>query len=522
MDINAQKTIQRTRIVLISSAMVLSMNCFAEDEKITSLIQLNDSELSEVQGQALMSLSYLAPTDATNPMRNITSNNIGFYKLGLEAKLELNANIRNLQLGCGGSKGAGTCDIDIKNLALSGLPDSYDSNGVPVYNNRRASTSGELINPFIEFAISNPNSASVREVKGLRFSAEKISALLTAGLSNGQTPSTTDGIQSLSGFMRVAPTTGTAKTAQTKFGLTPNQQLGGVARLCVGLINDCLIADTDINFVSKPLSSASTGITVPSVSTNFDLPAFTINGSRQKIAVVNNILTKINSIPIAADSAGQFNPSLFTNDILEVGLNCNGVNGRGCGLITLLKPQARFRMGTDSVINNLNMKIDFEQSLSMFHNIPLEGTGGYLSLQQIALLWPGAYLAPSDSSKNNLSLMSKNTDVAQPGWWMSFAKPIELGHLNVTNPIILDDNILGQVANRVTETLTPNYIDKPKATASNLGQVVSLLLNNPLTSKIVADLNSATQSNPVYFKLQNQRLGNQEVVSNCYGSLKFC
>lgn len=118
--------------------------------------------------------------------------------------------------------------------------------------------------------------------------------------------------------------------------------------------------------------------------------------------------------------------------------------------------------------------------------------------------------------------MSKNTDVAQPGWWMSFAKPIELGHLNVTNPIILDDNILGQVANRVTETLTPSYIDKPKATASNLGQVVSLLLNNPLTSKIVADLNSATQLNPVYFKLQNQRLGNQEVVSNCYGSLRFC
>lgn len=522
MDICNRKTIKTAMVVLASTVFFLSVSCFANDEKVSSLIQLDDTELSEVKGQALMSLSYLAPRDSANPMRNVTSNNIGFYKLGVEAELELNANIRNLQLGCGGSKGGGACDIDIKNLALSGLPDFYDLNGVPVYSKGRASTSAKLINPFMELAISNPNSASTREVKGIRFSAEQISALLTAGLANNQSPSTTDGIQSLSGFMRIAQTTGTASTAQTKFGLTQNQQLGGVARLCVGIINDCAVANTDINFVSKPFSSASTGITVPSVSTDFVLPAFTINGSRQKVAVVNNILTKIDKIPIAADSAGQFNPALFNSDLLEVDLNCRGVSGRGCNLITLLKPQARFKMGKDSAINNLNMKIDFEQSLSMFHNIPLEGTGGYLSLQQMALLWPGAYLDPSDTSKSNLAFMSKNTDVAQPGWWMSFAKPIELGHLNVTNQIILDDNILGQVADRVTETLTPNYFNKPQATASNLLQVISLLLNNPLTSKVVADLNSATMQNPIYFKLQNQRLGNQEVISNCYGKLKFC
>lgn len=510
----------RLKWFLLPFIIGISTISYAES---TSMQVLTDHELSAVNGQALMSLTYLAPTDSANPMKNITNaNNVGFYKLGLEAELALNANIKNLQLGCGGVNGAGACDIDIKNLSLSGLPDSYDSSGNPVYAAGRASTSALLTNPFIEFAITNPNSASTRAVKGFRLSAESINALLTTGISNGSSPSTTDGIQSLSGFMRVAGTTGTAKTQQTTFGLTQNQQLGGVARLCVGILGTCLLADTDINFVSKPTSTASTGITVPSVSTNFTINPFTINGVRQTKATVNDIRTVISSIPIAADSAGKYPSSLFNNDVLEVDLNCNNVSGRGCGLITLLKDTAKFKMGTDSAITNLNMKIDFEQSLSMFHNIPLTGTGGYLSVQDIALLWPGAYTDATDSNKTSLSAMSKNTDVAQPGWWMSFAKPIELGHLDVSNQIVLDDNILGQVAQRVTQTLTPDYVNKPQANATSLGAIVSLLADNPLTSKILADLGSASATNPVYFKLTNQKLGNQNVVSNCYGALKFC
>jgi hypothetical protein len=49
------------------------------------------------EGQALMSLSYIAPNDSTNleKLRD-SSSNIGFYRLGMEAKVELNANIANL------------------------------------------------------------------------------------------------------------------------------------------------------------------------------------------------------------------------------------------------------------------------------------------------------------------------------------------------------------------------------------------------------------------------------------------
>ena len=50
--------------------LVLGMmqNTFADTNKLT---ELSDTEMSKVEGQALMSLSYLAPTDTKNPMKNI-------------------------------------------------------------------------------------------------------------------------------------------------------------------------------------------------------------------------------------------------------------------------------------------------------------------------------------------------------------------------------------------------------------------------------------------------------------------
>ena len=498
-----------------------------------SLQALSDSEMSQVEGQALMSLSYLAPTDSTNPMKNISgNNNIGFYKLGLEAEIELNANIKNLQLGCGGVNGAGACDIDIKNLALSGLPDSYDSNGIPVYNDGRPSTSGKLTNPFIEFAISNPGSAATREVKGLRFSAEKISALLSAGLQNDANPSTTDGIQRLSGFLQVAGTSGTAFTQQTTFGLVSNdagaksndQQLQGVAELTACLSPFCILPIRDeIKFTSRTNDPDSKGVTVPSVDVNFNLDPFVINGKRQTQAVLTNIKARLDAIPIAANGNPLYPASMFVNDQLRVDLSCDIPSaGLVCSGITALKPNAKFKMADGSAINNINLNIDFEQSLSMFHNIPLTGTGGYLSLQSIPMLWPGAKVASSDLNKNSLLGMSQNTDVAQTGWWMSFSEPVQLGKLNVTQPIVLNNDILKQVAQRATETLMQVGPETPKAEAKGLSELLALLADQPLKSKIVVDLNSSTLINPVYVQLQNQQLGNQKVISNCYGSLKFC
>ncbi|MFW1863938.1 hypothetical protein ACG9XP_19430, partial [Acinetobacter baumannii] len=136
--------------------------------------------------------------------------NVGFFKLSLDADVELNTNIRKLQLGCGGANGAGACDIDIDNLSLSGLSNTNDG---------RASSSAKITNPFIEFAIKNPNSTALREVTGLRVSAEAIEGLLTFGTENSQTK---NGINSFSGYMVTQATGGSVSTAArpTGSGLT--------------------------------------------------------------------------------------------------------------------------------------------------------------------------------------------------------------------------------------------------------------------------------------------------------------
>jgi hypothetical protein len=87
-------------------SVLLLMSCTAFSVGIANaasgLISMSDNELVFTEGQALMSLSYIAPNDSTNleKLRD-SSSNIGFYRLGMEAKVELNANIANLQLGCG-------------------------------------------------------------------------------------------------------------------------------------------------------------------------------------------------------------------------------------------------------------------------------------------------------------------------------------------------------------------------------------------------------------------------------------
>ncbi|AWL29732.1 hypothetical protein DJ533_14755 [Acinetobacter defluvii] len=151
------------------------------NHKNTQLVQMTDEELSATQGQALYSLTR---TDNS-------SQGLSFYRLGMEAEIAINANIKKLQLGCGGVNGPGNCDIDIDNLSLTGLN--------PV-NGEYAASDAILKNPFIEFAINNPDKASTRETVGLRVGALEALGLLSIGTnSNTSDPSDDTGINSLSG-----------------------------------------------------------------------------------------------------------------------------------------------------------------------------------------------------------------------------------------------------------------------------------------------------------------------------------
>lgn len=296
-----------------------------------TLQQMTDEELAASTGQALINLSYLAPTDAGNYE---SANNIGFYKLGLEAEVELNANIKKLQLGCGGTNGAGACDIDIDNLSLSGGTATST-------NTDRASSSALLTNPFIQFAIKNPNSASTREIVGIQLSAEKVAGLLTLGESNSTTP---NGINSFSGYMKVGQATGTATTSARSMTYSDTGQA------ITGRIN-------------------ASGILLDYSSTNYNLALTSATAAltTDESVVSGNRLTSAHLNGSADISAINFSGTLAASVL--------------SGLVTLNK-------NVTGSITGLKAAVTVDENLGYIHAINLNNPAS-LSLQSQTLRWPG-------------------------------------------------------------------------------------------------------------------------------------
>ena len=148
---------------------------------------MTDEELSEVQGQALYSLG------------RQEQGGLSFYTLSMEAKIALNANIKSLQLGCGGVNGADKCDIDISSVSFGCIANSSGTCiNLPKTDTRQPdgkvqeTASGvqptqsqmkdfNLTNPFFQFAIKNPDSASTREIVGIRIGATQAEGPLSFG-----------------------------------------------------------------------------------------------------------------------------------------------------------------------------------------------------------------------------------------------------------------------------------------------------------------------------------------------------
>ena len=296
-----------------------------------TLQELSDQELAESTGQALLNLSYLAPTDAGNYE---SASNIGFYKLGLEANVELNANIKKLQLGCGGVNGANGCDIDIDNLSLSGGTATST-------NTERASSDAVLTNPFIQIAIKNPDSASTREIVGIQLSAEKVVGLLTLGESNSTTP---NGINSFSGYMKVGSATGTATTAaRTMTYSDTGQAITGRINASGVLLN---FSSTDYNLA---LSSATAALTTDEAI---------VSGNRVTTA---NLTGSADISPI--NFAGSLAASVLS------------------GLVTLNK-------NVTGSISGLKAAVTVDENLGYIHAINVNNPAS-LSLQGQAIHWPG-------------------------------------------------------------------------------------------------------------------------------------
>lgn len=106
------KSLQAGKVHFSAALFLMATMCSVFSSAL-AMTEMPDSELSDISGQALMQMGKQQGTGI--------SNDITFYKAGLDVELEINMNIKKLQLGCtAGSINGQFCDIDIDNMSLSG------------------------------------------------------------------------------------------------------------------------------------------------------------------------------------------------------------------------------------------------------------------------------------------------------------------------------------------------------------------------------------------------------------------
>ncbi len=159
----------------------------------SGLQALTDAEMGDVTGQALFVSDKIVGTGS----QATGTAGLTFYRAGLDAILEMNTNIKLLELGrTGGAPGVVPLDafgvIDNSNTAV--LPDLLaenvafgcvaDAGGTCVDSQSGSATQLKplvLTRPYFEFAIENDNNPAAREVVGLRLGAEGINGPMSFG-----------------------------------------------------------------------------------------------------------------------------------------------------------------------------------------------------------------------------------------------------------------------------------------------------------------------------------------------------
>ena len=437
--------------------MSIGLSSIFSFQPVWAMSTLSDEELAKIDGQALFNLSYLAPGDAGN---NETANNIGFYKLGIEAEIAANLNIKKLQLGCGGINGVGKCDIDIDNFSLSGLGNS----AAPLKSNTdsaddraaRVQSDAVLTNPFFQFAIKNPNTAATREVVGFRIGSEAASGLLTFGTDNTDTP---NGINSLSGYMSIGSATGTANTlSRTMTKTDTGKNMTG--RIIV----------TDVGGATISFSSDTYNLTLSSAAASVTTNPVVVTGNRMSSVHLNGTAT---IAPISF--AGSMTATVL-------------------GFVDLQK-------NVTGSISGLTATVPIDQNLGYIHKLPVNNPFS-LSVQGQDLYWPGM------------------AATSLKGWWMAFEDQIDIGSISPADQVAITNAVLSQAlgpegcSNGATPGINCALYATPIACKA-FGSPNCFGGNLPVGDVDITGTN-------VNFPLSNLRLGAQYFTPNCYGGLKFC
>ena len=395
------------------------------------MTSLSDEELSKTEAQALFNLSYLAPGDTNNPYG--TASNIGFYTLGMEAEVSLNANIRNLQLGCGGVNGAGDCDLDISNFSLgciansAGVCVSLPPTGNQVAG-KVADTAGNqtqmkdfvLTNPFYQFAIRNPNSASTREIIGMRIGAATVNGPMSFGSLNtfsgyltgkgnltmrGQGPNGTYSGRTISGNLNAS---------QTPDGITDQEDVAATCKtpaLCpdvagrsdytgmvdyryMGLDNQC------VDFIF-PCVAELNQVALGFMTVNRTNLPVTASGNRQKQAFVAN--ANLGNATNTVNGVAQDGVVLSITNTMAI---TRTTNFFGSGIINAILGALETQIGnkitqqladgfgtTVAALNNNSFLLPY--NVANVHQLDISSNAFGISVQKQDLQYPGYVAAVS-------------------------------------------------------------------------------------------------------------------------------
>lgn len=455
----------------VFSGVVLSAN---------AMQPLDDQQLGQETGQAAFYTNYIGPTDLSNPNNgtNGNPNNVGFFSLGLNGTISLNANINRLQLGCGGVNGPG-CDIDLSGVRLTGTQAGPSGTF--------ADSDATMQNPFIQLAIQNPTNLSTRHVIGVAFGAQNANALLSVGQNAPtitSTYQTTCGTAAGINCSRPSPTTsnllsnsvtyqpGIPGGTQTTITASGPNDLGcgfnGATQCRTQTVVTNQGGETGINSLSGNFQVAVANIKIPTTISGTGVA----DGSGDLFLKAKNNNTTGNTV---GNSAGgdNFQPE---NGVCDAYGHC-GIGGTdaasgnksgtyfqyssgsrmtGLSLGSLLLDLTNIG-GLAGLIGNGYAQIK-PQNLIDVHNLVASSNasqGLLLSLNSTQITWPqvgsaGIYSFPTTSqflnSSTTAGTISAQSLAAQQGWWLSVPQAIVGGTASSplnTAPVVL--NGLAQV-----------------------------------------------------------------------------
>ena len=456
----------------VFAGIVALVLAFVTSTMSYAMTSLDDQSLSDVTGQALFTLT--KETDSTQ--------SLDFFKLGFQAELALNANIKSLQLGCGGDNGAGKCDIDISDLSFGCVTNASGTcitlpgvAGQPTgadFNNAESNQAGlkdfVLTNPFFQFAIKGGSNAATRQVVGIRLGADKAEGPMSIGnlasYSGYLTGKTNLNIQAQNNIGVTCQggtagcTSGAAKYSGTAYGMPS----GGT--LATGYLG---VKDEEIlNLLIVKVRYQDMTIDTKAASSSANVTA---KGTRLTQVGISNLLL------------GK------TVDDVVAGLTINQICatpaiGSGCDIIT--GPQ---------VANSL---------------MPVLKTGIQIYMKQQTLIGLGLAVPTQGALELDSTYSGKLTTLLN-----NYILPY---NLNNVHQLDVNSNLFGIALTALDSIKYPGYAD-------SVGKGWSMYLQDAFTLNINDSLTNL-MSNMV----QNGKAAAGNITTlapayrNCFGSLKFC